>query len=314
MEISPGYGLVANGALKLYSSTDTATRQLVMQVDSKVYVSQIDSFSGVPLQVSSSSNIVITAADDIKLVSGDLTEVTAATGFSVTVAAASAGDVSLKSEGGDGQLSGTTSTVVNTRDNTGASGPVSIYSGYVTPCAALQCDCDALLNRALLALLCCRSSSGGSVGNVLLSTGVGTGATAGTIGITVGRTDTGNGGSVSLTAGESTAAGAVGGYIVLSSGTGVSSGGAVSITSGSGSADSGAVTVRSGPASVGGLTGTMILSSGNAAAGNSGHLWISSGTAAGSLLNGFSGKVQLFTGSSSQSSVRIGVGAAAVSR
>lgn len=115
---------------------------------------------------------------------------------------------------------------------------------------------------------------------------------------TVGSGDTGSGGDITMTAGETTASGSAGGEISLTAGESTAgNGGAVSITSGastyaSDDGDSGAVTVESGTA-IGGKSGDIGIStgSGNTNA-DSGSITMSTGNSDGDE----SGDILLLTG------------------
>lgn len=122
----------------------------------------------------------------------------------------------------------------------------------------------------------------------------------GNVSITAGNTaGSGYGGPVDIRSGNSTTG--IGGFITLTTGTGVSDGGSISLTSGastSASGISGAIDVKTGDATVAGArTGNLSLKTGDfSATGPSGQVSLSSGNQTSSTSNGTTGTVTVTSG------------------
>ena len=123
-----------------------------------------------------------------------------------------------------------------------------------------------------------------ALGCDLLAVGVGDTGAGGDVFLTAGETTyDAAGGKVSLTAGEgSSTTGGIGGQVQINGGAGGVDGGQVTLTSGVGSTDdSGTVIIATADSGSAGVSGDMALRTGTSDAGNTGSFTLTTGAATG---------------------------------
>ena len=204
-----------------------------------------------------------------------------------------AGDVSVvggRAQTGGGLLGGNVHIVSGASDDS-TSGHVSLRTADAGG-AGVSGSVDVLTGHASL----------GDSGRVTLRSGAAASGAGGRILISVGDGDAGGsggggggGGGLSLFSGSTTASGAAGGAVTVTSGAGATSG-AVAISSGGSGAASGSVALTSGDGTTAG-SGTLTARTGAATTGTSGSAAFGSGATAGSG-GGDTGAVSVTSGSS----------------